>query len=226
MKTLLHPLLLTSCAFLLCLAPARADALGETAPALFNQANAEQRASHLGPAILHYERAQILAPHDAAIAQNLRAAREKAGVSAPAVAAWQRPVQALSLDALAILVSICLLLLCLLLFGTRFLATTLRGMASTLAGVLGAVALLALGAIGLRWPELSRAVILPAQATARVAPAASAGAVFEPKGGDLVALRGAYGDYVRVRTADGRAGWINKTEIEPIVPTAVHLSAR
>src|SRR5215467_6034774 len=54
---------------------------GVSAPELFNQANAAQRADRLGPAILGYERARLLSPGESSIEQNLRIAREKAGVN-------------------------------------------------------------------------------------------------------------------------------------------------
>ena len=121
-QTAKHTLLIAACAAGLIAGTTNAqaaDAPAVSAPALFNEANAAQRAGNFGAAILSYERARVLAPRDPAIAQNLRAAREKAGVSAPAVPKWQRPAQALSLDGLAVLSSISLLLLSLLVFGTR-----------------------------------------------------------------------------------------------------------
>jgi hypothetical protein len=192
-----------------------------SAPALFNQANAEQRAGQLGPAILDYERARLLAPRDSAITHNLQAAREKAGLAEPAASAWHTATHALSLNALAILVSICLLLLCLLLFGTRLLATALRGVGAGLASVLGVALVLALTAIATRWPELDRAIVQPVHATAHLAPAASSEGVFELKGGDLVQLRQVHGAYTFIRTTDGRGGWVAQSEIERILPRAV-----
>jgi len=94
-----------------------------SAPALFNQANAEQRAGRLGLANLKYERASLLAPGDPAIAQNLRAAQQKAGVSAPTVPMWQRPAHWLSFNELAGLASVSLLLINLLVFGLRLIPT-------------------------------------------------------------------------------------------------------
>src|ERR1043166_7552957 len=59
-----------------------------SAPELFNQANTAQRADRLGPAILGYERARLLSPNESSIKQNLRIAREKAGVNPPTIPAW------------------------------------------------------------------------------------------------------------------------------------------
>jgi len=190
-----------------------------SAPALFNDANAAQRAGRLGPAILDYERARLLAPRDGAITQNLRAARQKAGVAAPTVPVWQRPTHWLSLDALAGLASISLLLFGLLFFGTRLLPTSLRGLARIAGTSLSGIGLLAAAAIVLRWPELDRAVIVGTQPAARIAPATNAALSFELKPGELVQAENTYGAFVRIRAADGRSGWVSGAEIEKIIPS-------
>lgn len=216
----ISPLLPCLAALTLATLPATA-AESDSAPALFNQANAEQRAGQLGPAILHYERAEWLAPRDPAIARNLRAAREKAGIAEPAGSAWQSATHVLSLNSLAILVSICLLLLCTLLLGTRLLATAFRGLGEGLAALLGVTAAIALAAIIVRWPELDRAIVQPAQAIAHLAPAASSETMFELKAGDLVTPGQTHGGYAHIRTKDGRSGWIAQSEIERILPRGV-----
>jgi hypothetical protein len=201
-----------------------ADTPAAFASALFNEANAEQRAGDLGPAILGYERAKFLAPGDAAIAQNLRAARDKAGVTAPTVPTWQRPMHAVSFDILAALACISLALLCLLVFGTRLIPTTLRGISRGVATTLAVTALLAASALALRWPELARAVIVGARATAHIAPAAASGTAFELKPGELVTERRAHGDFVLVRTLDQRSGWVAKANVQRIIPAEANPS--
>lgn len=195
-----------------------------TAPAYFNEANAAQRAGHFGPAILGYERARVLAPRDRDIGENLRVAREKAGVPAPTVPAWQKPAHTLGLDGLAMLASISLLLFSLLVFGSRFIPTSLKKLARVVATTFGATALIAASAVALRWPELSRAVIQGLHATAHIAPAASSGAAFELKPGELVTARREHGDFVLVRTLDQRSGWVAKADVERVIPAAANPS--
>jgi hypothetical protein len=219
-----HMLLVAACAAGLFAGAASAQAADSTAvsaPALFNEANAEQRAGRLGSAILNYERAQWLAPGDRAIAQNLGTAREKAGVTAPAVPAWQRPAHWLGFDTLAALASISLLLVCLLVFGTRLIPTTLRGFARGVASSVGVLALVATSAVAIRWQELDRAVVQSTSAVARIAPADAAASVFELKAGDVVQAGYIHGDFIRVRTADNRSGWVAKSEVERIIPSTV-----
>jgi hypothetical protein len=192
---------------------------GFSAPALFNEANAAQHAGRLGPAILGYERASLLAPGDPAIAKNLRAAREKASVAAPVVPAWQRPAHALSLDGLAVLASVSLLLVSLLLFGARLIPATQRNLIRGVAASFGVIALLAGLSVVVRWPELTRAVIVGARSTARIAPAGNAEKSFDLKSGELVQAGKRYGQFVLVRSADGRSGWVSREEVESIIPS-------
>ena len=191
-----------------------------SAPALFNQANAEQRAGRLGLAILNYERASLLAPGDPAIAQNLRAAQQKAGVSAPTVPMWQRPAHWLSFNELAGLASISLLMFSLLFFGMRFIPTTFKQLASSVASAFGISVVLAAAAVAMRWSELDRAVIVGAQAVAHIAPATNAAVSFDLKAGETVRMESLYGDFVRIRATDGRSGWVAASEVEKIIPAA------
>lgn len=218
-----HSLLIAACAGGLIAGSTSAQAAATSAvsaPALFNEANAAQHAGRLGPAILDYERASLLAPRDPAITQNLRAAREKAGVAAPTIPAWQRPAHWLTFNDLALLASTALLLFSVLIFGMRFLPTTLRGPARGVALSLGATTVLAISSIALRWPELDRAVIIGAQPVAHIAPAANAAPSFEVKPGELVRTEDTYGEFVRIRTSDGGSGWVAASQVEKIIPTA------
>jgi hypothetical protein len=83
--------------------------------------------------------------------------------------------------------------------------------------------LLAATAIGLRWNELDRAVIQNAQARAHIAPAADAQSTFELKAGEIVTAQRVYGDFVLIRTADKRSGWVSKSDVERVIP-ATNLS--
>jgi len=220
-KVAKHGLLIASCVCgLLATDTTNAAGLpsGVSAPGLFNEANAEQRAGRLGPAILDYERASLLAPRDEAIVKNLFTARQKAGVAEPAIATWQRPAHWLSFDILAAMTSVCLLLFNLLFFGTRLIPTSLRSLARGVASLLGMTALLAASAVAVRWPELDRAVVVGSHPVAHIAPAIDAAMSFELKPGELVREENTYGNFVRVRSADGRSGWVAASEVEKIIP--------
>lgn len=213
-------LLLAACVATFLVAGAKPAAAAESAPTLFNAGNAAQRAGRLGPAILDYERARLLSPNDSSIAHNLQLAREKAGVAAPAVSVWQRPAHVLSFNGLAALASVSLLLCVLIFFGAPFFATNRTRLARGLQISLGALVVLAVVALAIRWPELQRAVVVGAQPTARIAPAAEAASVFPVKPGEIVQAEGAYGNFVRIRNAAGQSGWISRTEVEKVIPPA------
>jgi len=207
-----HPLLIAACVLGLLTTSAQA---GVSAPELFNQANAAQRADRLGPAILGYERARLLSPNESSIEQNLRIAREKAGVNAPPIPVWQRPAHWLGFDGWALLGSSALFIGCGLFFAIRYVP---RDAIPWIGASCGATVLLAATAIGLRWNELDRAIIQNAQASAHIAPAADAQSAFELKGGEIVTAQREYGDFVLVRTSDQRSGWVSRSDVKRVIP--------
>ena len=207
-----RPLLIAACVLGLLATSAQADV---SAPELFNHANTAQRADRLGPAILGYERARLLSPDESSIEQNLRVAREKAGVNAPAIPVWQRPAHWLGFDGWARLGSSALIAACALFLGARYVP---RRAILWIGASCGAALLLAATAIGLRWNELHRAVIQNAQAKAHVAPAANAQSTFELKAGEIVTAQREYGDFVLVRTLDQRSGWVSKSDVDRVIP--------
>lgn len=190
---------------------------GVSVSELFNQANAAQRANRFGPAILGYERARLLSPSDSSIEQNLRIARERAGVNAPAIPVWQRPVHWLGFDGWALLGSSALFMGCGLFFAFGYVP---RHAIPWIGASCGAVALIAAAAIALRWNELDRAIIQNAQATAHIAPAANAQSTFELKAGEIVTAQREYGDFVLIRTLDQRSGWVSKSDVDRVIPKA------
>jgi hypothetical protein len=207
-----HALLIGACALGLLATNTQA---GVSAPELFNQANAAQRANRLGPAILGYERARLLSPNESSIEQNLRIARERAGVNAPLIPVWQRPAHWLGFNGWALLGSFALFVSCGLFFAFRFLP---RHAIPWIGASCAAMALLAATAIVLRWNERDRAVVQTAQAKAHIAPAADAQSTFELKAGETVTAQREYGDFVLVRTLDQRSGWVSKGDVERVIP--------
>ena len=207
-----RPLFIAACVLGLLTTSAQA---GISAPELFNQANAAQRAGRLGPAILGYERARLLSPGEPSIEQNLRIARERAGVNAPAIPVWQRPAHWLGFDEWAVLGSCSLVVGCALFFGKRYVP---RRAVSWIGASCAATVFLAATAIGLRWNELDRGVIQNAQTKAHIAPATDAQSTFELKSGEIVTAQREYGDFVLVRTLDQRSGWVSKSDVERVIP--------
>jgi hypothetical protein len=84
---------------------------GYSAPALFNQANADQRGGRIAQAIVGYERAKFLEPGDDKIRANLNWTRTHAGLPAIAPTAMERAVSWASPNTMAWLGSLGLILL-------------------------------------------------------------------------------------------------------------------
>jgi tetratricopeptide (TPR) repeat protein len=189
---------------------------GYSAPVLFNLGNACYRAGQFGAAILNYERAQILAPRDASIAANLRLAREKAGVPAPALNEVERAARILTPNTLAWIGSLALMTICLGIGVGRFVP---RFPHVKIIVSVAAVTLLAVTAsFAIRWPEFKRAIVITANAPARIAPADTAAESFALKAGEPVTIAKSYGQFILARTQDGRSGWVNEKEIGRVMP--------
>jgi tetratricopeptide (TPR) repeat protein len=184
---------------------------GYSAPVLFNLGNACYRNSQFGAAILNYERALILAPRDMEIAANLRLAREKAGVPAPAPGEIVKAARFVSPNTLAWIGSGALIVICLAIGLGRFFPrfTQVKAVIS----VAGMTLLVVAASFAIRWPEFNRAIVVVANAPARIAPASTAAESFALRAGEPVAIAKSYGPFVLARTPDGRAGWVNEKEI-------------
>jgi len=193
---------------------------GFSAPILFNLGNACYRDGQFGAAILNYERAQVLAPHDRAIAANLRLARKKAGVPAPALSEVEKAARALGPNTLAWGGSIALAVVCLAVGVGRFLPRSSRAETKTITGVAAVMLLLVATAFAIRWPEFHRAIVVGMKVQARITPASTAAESFALKSGEPVTVAKAYGQFILVRTLDGRSGWVSEKEIGTVFKAA------
>lgn len=184
---------------------------GYSAPVLFNLGNADYQAGQFGAAILNYERAQVLAPRDNSIATNLRLAREKTGAPAPAQNEIQQAARALSPNTLAWTGSFALAIICLTIGVRRFFPPFIYGN-----GIIGAAAITLLAAVAgyaIRWPDFNRAIVIAANAPARIAPAGTAAESFALRAGEPVTIQKSYGQFMLARTPGGRSGWVSQNEI-------------
>jgi hypothetical protein len=191
---------------------------GYSAPVLFNLANAQLRAGKVGQAILNYERARWLAPGDPDIAANLQLAQERTQALSPAAwplrfPGWFSVNGWAGLGAGAVLLVAATLPLALLLPRRR---PVLR-----LARILAVVALLgSLSAIGARWGELNRAVVVAKEADARIAPVSVGSPLFRLPEGAIVSILKSHGPFTLVSASHGQRGWVSHDAIEPVVGSA------
>ena len=190
------------------------DSNGFSAAVLFNLGNDWLRLGKPARAILEYERALVLAPRSAAIASNLAAARERAGITAPAVGPWLAAARYLRFDTYVWLGVGGLWVLC---CGVVLLC--LRGRARRIARPLILVAAVTLcvsvDAVALGWSDLDRAVVLQ-PASLHLAPAVSAAVSGALRAGEVVWTQDRYGGFSFVRTADGHTGWVGADAAVPV----------
>lgn len=190
---------------------------GYSAPVLYNLGNTFYHQGQWGRAILNYERALWLVPHDADAAANLRLAQGQAGVPVAIPAPWETLVHLFSANTIAWIGSAALLMFALSwLVHRRVQPVWGRGLRAVRV-CLCAVVLLASADLVYWWTRLDRAVILSADTPAHVAPAAAADVSFSLNEGQIVDAGKAHGDFRLVRTADGRSGWVNRNRAALIV---------
>lgn len=191
-----------------------------SAPLYFNLGNARFQAGHPGQALAAYRRAEALAPRDADLRANLQFVREKVhNGNPPARAAWEQFVGRLTANEWAVLTSLGLWTLFLALLGGQMkpaLQKTLRNVAF---GGLAAGVLFGTGLALAARSQVSQqtAVVIQAEAVARLGPFESSKSAFSaPDGLELPVLSRQNG-WVQVTDAKGQIGWIADTQVA-VVP--------
>lgn len=187
-----------------------------SAAALYNAGNAAARAGELPRAILDYERALVLAPHDADVQANLHMVQVRAGAASVADRDWRR-VPRLAPPALMLSAG----LVGLLLLATAWLARELvprgrvpLGLAAGAGALLLALTLLDALATA---PLLGDAVTLKPCAAA-ASPTPNGEPLFTLPGGETVTIESSHGEFALIRDAQGREGWVAGAALERVVP--------
>ncbi len=217
---------------------ARAAEPGYSAAALYNLGNAYARAGKPGLAVLNYERAALLAPDDPDIAANLHFVQRAARVAADLRAASNSPPSTAPSNAAApsmlrkaltravtraspVVMSWLGLAGVLLLSAALVMSRvssrypwTCRGAAALGIAFLGLMA----GQCAVLWPALHSAVVVTAGAPVRVSPVPMGDPVFTLPEAEVVALAARHDEFVLVRTAAGRTGWVSRSNVAPVIP--------
>jgi hypothetical protein len=183
---------------------------------LFNQANADARAGKTAQAIVAYKRAEFLSPGDENIRANLNWVRTHAGLPIVSQTLLGRSVSWAGPNALAWLGTAGLILV-----GTSWVLarprTQRRGFFLGI-GVCG-LALLALSMTSavLAWQTSQQAVVLTRETPARIAPTTVSEVAFKLPAGAVAAMEGRHGSFILVADASGHTGWVNQSDLEPIL---------
>lgn len=188
-----------------------------SAAELYNAANAYARAGKTGLAVLYYERAQWLSPRDPDIVANLHFVRAAAQLPDAQVGAIEQVLTMADPDAFAWLGAFGMLCI-----GAGILCRWRRfarrsWSAWLLSGGALCVALTAAN-VAVIAPRLQAAVVQIAAAPVRATPAPMGDELFQLREGDTVRITAEHEDFVFVRTAEGREGWVSRAGVAFVVP--------
>jgi tetratricopeptide (TPR) repeat protein len=187
----------------------------------FNLGNALVKDGQLARAIASYERARRLLPRDPDVQANLSYARELAQVSDDAAPLWQRLAFPFATRAtgteLAVIASLCWWGLWLLL-AARVLLSRWRVGLGRAAAVSAVAYLIVAASFGLRVAEieLRDAAIVTAAggSSVRFEPSRTGTEHFPAAPGTALDVTEERDDWLQVRRADGRRGWIPRADVE------------
>lgn len=177
----------------------------------FNLGNEHARREETGPAVLAYERALAIDPHDADARANLEQARKDAGLHREPPATWRRPLALLGTNEWAWTGLAALVVLA----GLVFLRRTFPGRRATVATLTVLALVAAVGAFA-RADDLDRAVVVAGDARLLVSPWEAAESLGAVASGRLVRIRREFEDFVEVRDEAGRTGWVPRADVERI----------
>lgn len=196
--------------------PARAAEPGYSAARLYNEANAYARAGKPGMAVLHYERAALLAPGDADIDANLGLVlRSQHLAVAPRstvarMLSWPSPSTAALGGELG-----------LLLLGGALLAAKRRMSNRTVRWVAGALGVLLLSLPVcqgmLLWPRLKDAVVIAHEAQVLESPVPMAAPLFTLPEAQTVSVLAGHDEFLLIRSPDDRSGWVSAASVARVV---------
>jgi hypothetical protein len=191
--------------------------VGYSAAALYNFANAFARAGKPGFAVLNYERARLLDPHDPDIDANLSQVLVASGLPPETHTQFERMTAMVGPRTLAWLGVLGLSIAGIGALRLRFYPRHRRKFA--LAALLGMVLLgVSIADAVILWPVMHEAVVITKTTPVRVSPTLIEETLFTLPEASIVSTGAEHDGFVLVRTAAGRTGWAPSTNLAPIVP--------
>jgi len=195
---------------------------GATSPALlFNAANAEFKAGHLGKAIAAYRRAELLAPRDAELRANLAFVRNQVQGATLRESRWQNWAGALTLNEGAVLTAV-FFWLSLGLLVARQLRPALVPRLKAATRFFIVLTLFSGTVLGVQVANhflSATAVVVDDNATARSGPFDDAQSAFTARDGAELSVVDLRDGWVQVTNGAGKSGWLNRKQVE-VLPGA------
>jgi hypothetical protein len=173
-------------------------------------------------AVLHYERARLLAPNDPDIEANLRLVREPLRLPSESRNALARAVTLASPTAIAWIGVIGLLIVGVSLLAgqihrrPRLGRHRLMRRAATVVGM-SMIGLTVVNGVVL-WPRLHEAVVIARNTAVRVSPAPMGDPLFILPEAETVKMKAEHEGFVLVESRAGRTGWAARASLAPVVP--------
>jgi hypothetical protein len=198
-------------------AQSAAPEAGYSASALYNLANSYAREGKPGMAVLNFQRAGLLAPNDADIADNLRLVRESARVSAEPASRFERNVSIAGPSVLAWIGVAGVLLIGLGVLAGKFISGRRWARAGCVTAGLLMIALTVCNGIVV-WPKLHAGVVIVAASPVRVSPVPMGDPLFTLPEAETVIMRAEHEGFVFVQTRAGKSGWIARANLASVVP--------
>jgi tetratricopeptide (TPR) repeat protein len=181
----------------------------------FNLANASFQDGQLGRAIFHYREAQLLVPRDKDIAHNLSIARNEVhNGTPPKTDLWQRLTGFLTLNEWSLLAVIPLTLWMAWLAAIN-IHPAHRKNGMVLRPILGvtAIVLALIALIAWRVQTVHQWVVVKQETTARFGPVEASPSQFKWFDGAELNVERAYDDWLLVKDATGRQGWVPTRDV-------------
>jgi tetratricopeptide (TPR) repeat protein len=195
---------------------------GEQSPALlFNYANAEFKAGHLGLAIAAYRRAEQLSPRDPELRANLAFVRNQVQSATLRESRWQNWTGLLTLNEGALLTAMLFWLTAALFIARQFRPALVSRLKSA-TRIFVALTLFSGAVLGLQAANhfsSATAVVIANNVTARSGPFDDAQSAFTARDGAELSVLDRHAGWVQIAGGAGKSGWLPAKQVE-VLPGA------
>lgn len=192
------------------------ETAGYSPAVLYNLANSYALSGKVGRAVLNFERALRLSPSDSDIAGNLELVKKENGLFPKEPSSAERFFRLLSLNQWTALI------LVVLIGGTAFLLAAMKYPFSRQLGIgvgTSCFLLICLAAAGtlFRYQDFNPSVVISPDVKLFISPFTSSATIGTLPEGRLVYPQKNHGDFSYVTDETDRKGWIQSSQIEPVI---------